>query len=132
MELTGGCLCGGVRLRLSGEVRAPLVCHCEDCRRWHGAAPAFVAVPRAGLMVEGEVSWYAAPGKPPRGFCPTCGSSLLWSAPERDTIGVVAGVVDQPTGLSVAGHIFTADRADYDPPPPRGLPTYPGPVCDGS
>lgn len=123
--LTGACLCGEVRLRLHGQVRAPLVCHCADCRRWHGAAPAFVSVPEAQLDVTGELAWHAIPGGPSRGFCPTCGSSLLWRAPERDTVSVAAGTLDQPTGLRVAGHIHAAARADYDPEPT-------GPVAPGA
>ena len=33
---TGGCLCGAVRYQVHGPLRDVLICHCVECRRWHG------------------------------------------------------------------------------------------------
>jgi hypothetical protein len=58
-----------------------------------------------------------------RGFCGQCGSSLFWDAPDRDTISIAAGTLDQPTGLKTIRQIYTADAADYyevDPDLERG------------
>jgi hypothetical protein len=47
-----------------------------------------------------------------RAFCPTCGSYLFWE--EHDgLVYISAGSLDGPTGLSMDGHIFYADRGDY-------------------
>ena len=39
--------------------------------------------------------------------------SLFWDAPDRDTISIAAGTLDQPTGLKTIRQIYTADAADY-------------------
>jgi hypothetical protein len=49
-----------------------------------------------------------------RGFCAECGSSLFWRAPARPTISVAAGALDGTTGLATEGHIYEAQRADWE------------------
>ena len=46
-------------------------------------------------------------------ICRKCGSSLFFDSEQRPTIGIAAGTVDQPSGLELVVHIFTADAADY-------------------
>lgn len=116
----GQCLCGAVQVEVAGPLRPPVICHCIDCRRWHGTAPAYVAATMAQITVTGEVVWYERPDWPCRGFCRVCGSTMFWDAPERDGWSIVAGIFDQPLGLAVVGEIFTEDRADYDSPPNPG------------
>ena len=36
-DVTGGCLCGQVRLTARGAPDRVAVCHCLDCRKHHGA-----------------------------------------------------------------------------------------------
>lgn len=59
-----------------------------------------------------------------RGFCGECGSSLFWDPPRRDTISIVAGTLDQPTGLRIAAHWFVSHAADYETVPDDGLPRH--------
>ena len=35
--ITGGCLCGKVRITASGQPDRVGLCHCLDCRKHHGA-----------------------------------------------------------------------------------------------
>lgn len=122
---SGGCLCGSVRYVVRGTLRDAIVCHCDDCRRWHGTSPAMVAAPRGSLEITADdLAWFEAEGKPRRGFCRRCGASLFWDAPERPTISIAAGTLDEPGAVSVKAHIFTAHRPDYEPPPAEGLPSY--------
>ena len=37
----GGCLCGRVRYTVRGPLRGILLCHCGQCRRWHGHLGAY-------------------------------------------------------------------------------------------
>jgi hypothetical protein len=126
---TGRCLCGAVRYEVRGPLRDVLICHCEECRRWHGHASAFTAARREDLAVDDEraVRWVDSPASDAqarRGFCGECGSSLFWDAPGRETISIAAGTLEGDTGLRVAGHIYVSDRADYYELPDDGLPRH--------
>jgi hypothetical protein len=118
---TGRCLCGAVRYAIEGPMREVLVCHCGECRRWHGGPGAYTAVPRDALAVTGErdLRWVRSPESvthASRAFCARCGSSLFWRAPGRDTVSITAGSLDEPTGLRVAGHIHADPPGDWEEP----------------
>jgi hypothetical protein len=126
---TGRCLCGAVRYEVRGPLRDVLICHCEECRRWHGHIAAFSAARREDLAVGDEraLRWIDSPcsdADARRGFCGECGSSLFWDAPGRDTISIAAGTLDDDHGLRVAGHIYVSQRAGYDDLPDDGLPRH--------
>jgi hypothetical protein len=115
---TGGCLCGALRYEVRGALRDVLLCHCRECRRWHGHVAAFTAAARddVHLVEDGGLRWFAdAPSetRARRGFCARCGASVLWEAPDRETIGIAAGSLDSPTGLSTTGHIYVSEAGDY-------------------
>lgn len=126
MSASGACLCGGVRYEVRGQLRDVLICHCEECRRWHGHFSAFTAVAREDLeLVEAApLRWVDSPNSEAdarRGFCGDCGSSLFWDAPRRETISIAAGTLDQPSGLRSAGHWYVSQAADYYELPDDGL-----------
>jgi hypothetical protein len=115
----GGCLCGAVRYVAYGPLRDVLVCHCVDCLRFHGGPGYYTSVAKADLelVVERGLHWRATPtsdAEAERGFCAACGSSLFWRAPARATISVTAGTLDGPTGIHTSGHIYDAQRADWE------------------
>jgi hypothetical protein len=124
-EHLGGCLCGAVRYRVAGPLRAVIVCHCGVCRRTHGAPAAYTACPRdrLELLADQPLRWHEDDGAR-RGFCATCGSRLFWDRGGA-TISIAAGSIDEPTGLRTSHHIYTASAGDwYEPPPghPDGTP----------
>ena len=116
-ELSGGCLCGGVRYRISGPCRDIIVCHCENCRRTHGHQAAYTRVFQADLEFEQQRSlqWYhdSSPDTY-RGFCNRCGASLFWDArDDQGKISVAAGSLDTTGDLKTVGHIFVAEAGEY-------------------
>lgn len=124
--VTGRCMCGAVRYEVRGRLRDAVICHCVACRRWHGSSPSMVAASRELVSVTGdELVWYAAEGKPRRGFCSRCGSSLFWDAPERPSLTIAAGTMDHPSGVRQKGHIFVAHAGDYGLLAEDGLPHHP-------
>jgi hypothetical protein len=112
---SGGCLCGGVRYRVSGALRPIVACHCTQCRRTTGHFMAATAARRTDFEIvqERELKWYESSSLARRGFCGRCGSTLFWEAAGRDYISIAAGSLDDSSGLSIAHHIFVADKGDY-------------------
>ncbi len=127
--VTGRCLCGGVRYEVRGPLRGVLICHCEECRRWHGHVCATTAARKEDLVLleQGGLRWVRSPRSDAgarRGFCADCGSSLFWDPPRRATISISAGSLDRPTGLGVSGHWYVAQAGDYYELPQDGLPRH--------
>ncbi|MEJ7742051.1 MAG: GFA family protein [Nocardioidaceae bacterium] len=127
VRAAGGCLCGKVRYVVRGPLRDVLICHCLDCRRWHGHAAAMTSARRGDVTVSApeSVGWFTAEGdgpRPRRGFCSECGASLFWDDPGRLTIGIAAGTLDVPTRLRSMGHVYVSQASDYELLVDDGLP----------
>ncbi len=108
-------------------MREVFVCHCEECRRWHGHVAACTAVGRGDLRLvsDATLSWIKSPQSDSgarRGFCRNCGSSLFWADPHRSTISIAAGTLDQPTGLHIGAHWYVGSAGDYYDIPDDHLP----------
>jgi hypothetical protein len=126
---TGRCLCGAVRYRVDGPLRDVLICHCQECRRWHGHVSACTAARREDLVLldAAGLRWIDSPrsdARARRGFCARCGSSLFWDAPDRPTVSVAAGTLDESAGLHVIAHWYVSQAGDYYELPDDGLPRH--------
>jgi hypothetical protein len=127
----GRCLCGAVKYEVRGPLRDILICHCEECRRWHGHVSAYTAARKEDLALLdcSELRWIESPRSDAgarRGFCGKCGSSLFWDPPRRETISIAAGTLDDPTGLRVASHWYVSQAGGYYELPADGLPQHDG------
>jgi hypothetical protein len=111
----GGCLCGAVRYEVRGKLRPVVMCHCTQCRRMTGHVMAATAARRADfrLVADGELSWYRSSATARRGFCARCGSTLFWEGVGRDYVSIAAGTLDDASGLTIACHIFVAEKGAY-------------------
>ncbi|MGF1609653.1 MAG: GFA family protein [Kiloniellales bacterium] len=111
----GGCLCGAVRYLVRGPLRPVVACHCSQCRRSSGHFVAATACRREHLEITGpdDLAWYRSSPGARRGFCQRCGSSLFWQSEGNPNTSIMAGTLDQPTGLTTAVHIFVEDAGDY-------------------
>jgi len=117
--LEGGCLCVGVRYRISGEILTFQYCHCSRCRKFTGSAHAANLFTGPGdlewLAGADSVGTYMLDAQPsfPTAFCQTCGSSL----PSMSSTGkywvVPAGTLDQDPGIKPARSIFWGSRAAW-------------------
>lgn len=71
--IMGGCACGKVRFEAKGEPDRVGICHCLDCRKYHGALFYAAAIyPNKQVRTTGEAQMYED-----RYFCPTCGSRVF-------------------------------------------------------
>ena len=111
-EVTGGCLCGAVKMVATGEPYRVGLCHCMDCRKHHGALFDVSAIfPEAAVTVTGEVSEYRG-----RFFCPRCGSPVY--ARSGDEIELNVGSLDAPDQFVPTYELWTIRREAW-------LPTFP-------
>lgn len=112
---TGHCLCGAIHLTIAGPMRDISVCHCGQCRRWHGNPPSYSKAKWADITLAGRehLRWYQSSPEARRGFCRLCGSSLFWERTGSDAVSITAGILEAPTGLRERHHIFVADKGDY-------------------
>lgn len=108
-KISGGCLCGKVRLVASGKPYRVGLCHCLDCRKHHGTLfHASAVYPQNAVTVEGEVRDYQG-----RYFCPTCGSSVFGHS--GDEIEVNIGSLDAPDQLKPTYELWTIRREGWLP-----------------
>jgi hypothetical protein len=115
VRATGGCLCGAVRYEVSGPMRPVLACHCEQCRRTSGNFVASTAVRHGNfrLVKSDGLRWYRSSPEARRGFCGVCGGNLFWEPEDKRHFSIMAGTLDRPTGLEMAGHLFAEAADDY-------------------
>ena len=109
---TGGCLCGDVRIVATGRPYRVGVCHCLDCRKFHGALfHASAVFPEGAVAVEGETRDYAG-----RHFCPRCGSSVFSRTGDETEVNL--GSLDAPDQLRPTYELWTVRREAWLPPFP--------------
>ena len=111
----GGCLCGGVRYSIAGEMTPALACHCSQCARTSGNFAAMTSCRHEDLVLTADdtLGWFASSPGTERGFCTRCGGNLFWKRAGDAEVFVTAGTLDRPTGVRLAEHIFVASKSDY-------------------
>ncbi|MBC3271286.1 GFA family protein [Pseudomonas sp. SWRI81] len=106
---TGGCLCGDVRFQASGQPYRVGLCHCLDCRKFHGALfHASAIFPEGAVTIRGATGEYAG-----RHFCPRCGSSVFNRT--ADEIEINLGALDAPDQLQPTYESWTVRRESWLP-----------------
>ncbi len=111
-RVSGGCLCGAVRIVAVGQPYRVGLCHCLDCRKHHGTLfHASAIFPADAVTIAGETSGHAG-----RHFCPTCGSSLFGRS--GDEIEVYIGALDEPDRFTPTYESWTVRREAWLPPFP--------------
>lgn len=118
-DVTGGCLCGAVRIRARGRPYRVGLCHCLDCRKHHGALfHASAIFPETAVTVTGTTHSFRG-----RHFCPACGSPVFGHS--GDEIEVNLGALDEPDRFRPTYELWTVRREGWLPAVP-GLRAYPG------
>jgi hypothetical protein len=100
MDVTGGCLCGAVRYRITAAPILTRVCWCRVCQYLAaGNATVNTCFPSNAITIEGPLADYqriADSGNVMhRRFCPTCGTQMFSEAEARPhLIFVRSGTLD--------------------------------------
>jgi len=131
MNVTGSCLCGSVRYRVSGAAVRFYHCHCRRCRKATGTGHAsnLLVTPLASLTwLAGEelLRRYKVPEAERfyNCFCSQCGSPLPRAVPELDGVVLPAGTLDAEPPMQPHARIFWDSRAEWSCRG-DGIPTYP-------
>ena len=117
MVRTGRCLCGRIRYEITGELPPLVNCHCQFCRRAHGAAFATVCwLPSSAfrfLSGEEAVRRYARAGGF-RCFCEDCGTRLFNGLLTGDGfISLVVASLDEEPERGPIMHINLESKATW-------------------
>ena len=115
--LEGGCQCGAIRYKVSGDPVYVALCHCEDCRKSSGTPMShWSAFAENDVTVTvGEPRDYQSSENGTRSFCATCGTGLLYRNPAMlpGLIDIQASTLDDPSALPPQIHVQTADRVAW-------------------
>lgn len=99
-EVTGGCLCGALRYRISAQPLLTRVCWCRLCQYLAaGSGSVNVCFPSQALTLEGKLSDFRSVADSGnimhRSFCPVCGTQVLSASEARPHLVFVrAGTLD--------------------------------------
>jgi hypothetical protein len=116
LPLEGGCLCGGVRYRISAEPHHAGYCHCRMCQRSAGAPVVawLTMASDAFAWLKGEPVAYRSSQKAERLFCAACGTQLVFREfAEPDQLDVTLASLDDPESVRPSHHIWTASRIGW-------------------
>jgi hypothetical protein len=116
---SGSCLCGTVRVQVTGNIENIIHCHCSLCRKSSGTAFAtngFVQTKDLAIT-SGDSALKAFEYKPGkrRHFCSTCGSPI-YSSSDADTerVRVRIGIIDSDITERPISHNFVSSRANWE------------------
>ncbi|MCD4713498.1 MAG: GFA family protein [Clostridiales bacterium] len=119
MKYLGSCLCGEVTFEIEGNFDNFYLCHCERCRKDTGSAHA------ANLFSStAKLKWLSGQEKSKtfnfrseghiKSFCTICGSALPNIQMDGKLLVVPAGSIDSDIDIKPQGHIYYANKANWD------------------
>ena len=119
MKYLGSCLCGEVTFEIEGDFEKFYLCHCERCRKDTGSAHA------ANLFSStAKLRWLSGQEKVKtfnfrseghiKCFCTNCGSALPNIQMDGKLLVVPAGSIDSDIDIKPQGHIYYANKANWD------------------
>jgi hypothetical protein len=125
-SMTGGCLCGAIRYRVSQPIEKVIACHCTHCQRISGAACSHNAALQTSAVTftAGTPKRYVdtadSGNKLLRFFCEHCGSSLYSQREKMPEMMVLkVGTLDEPGDLKLLMNIWTRSARSWMPLDPE-------------
>ena len=115
---SGSCLCGNVTYRITGPIGQIENCHCQMCRKAHGAAFSTNGVVASAdfELTSGAdlITAYASSPQRLKCFCSRCGSQLFIRRLSNETnIVITLGTLDNYAGSGASRHVFVDSKAEW-------------------
>ncbi|WP_370981067.1 GFA family protein [Agaribacterium sp. ZY112] len=126
----GTCLCGKISYKVELLPNMVFNCHCQYCRKAHGAAYATMALANKESLTLADPSSLLTEHKNTlggfRAFCSACGSRLMNYGPEGTPyLSIVLASVDSPIDFTAVAHCNTESKASWCEPY-EGVASFPG------
>lgn len=114
----GSCLCGEIAFRLRAPGKRLAHCHCQDCRKFHGAAfSTFVEVAKSDIVWEKGahlLTTFVAENGSRRQFCRQCGSSVTFAGREQHlSIEISRALLEDSSGITPDAQLFCAQKVAW-------------------
>ena len=112
----GGCLCGSIRYRITGEPRSSSVCFCRSCRLASGAPSVgwFVVNTDQYTLLRGQPTTYQSSPPVTRSFCAKCGTPLAYQhTDDRNAIELTTCTLDDPQRFPPTREIWHSQRIPW-------------------
>ncbi len=115
----GSCLCGVIKLKISGKIQDIVHCHCSQCRKAQGSA--FATNGNVDIndvvFLSGEdnlTSYESTPGQT-KYFCKTCGSPIMSKTKSKPSqVRIRLGTLTSDIIERPMAHIFTKSKANWE------------------
>ncbi|MFA5123078.1 GFA family protein [Zavarzinia sp.] len=113
--LTGGCLCGACRYRITAPPISTSHCHCTLCRKASAAGyVTWSTVPLDAFTLEGPASEYAWSPRSLRQFCSRCGSQLTFRFLGLEgEIDFTCATLDEPERVAPTYHTWVSKKLPW-------------------
>ena len=130
-DIEGGCVCGAIRFRITGDTLGMGACYCRTCQYASGGGANYwvLAAKTAFSVTRGEVKVHASTAESGtamgRAFCADCGTPLYTvSGPLVPFYPVKVGALDDPSTFQPQMHVYMADAQPWHLTH-EGLPQFP-------
>ncbi len=114
--IPGSCLCGANRFQLIPPTEFCSHCHCQSCRKSHGAAlVTWTAVSEPQLQVmKADLGTYNSSPEVTWLFCRTCGSQLFYRHQKTPgKVYVTVASLDGPLDRAPDSHVSYEERVEW-------------------
>ena len=115
----GSCLCGAIKVELSGSIEDIIHCHCSLCRKNSGTAYAtngFINTSEFTVIdPQTKLGYFEfKPGKK-RHFCTVCASPIFSSNADKPSkLRIRLGLLDSDIVERPISHNFVSSKANWD------------------
>ena len=113
-SITGGCLCGAIRYRVSQPIEIISACHCVHCQKASGTGASHNAIVAASAVTftSGTPKTYQDTAESGntllRHFCGGCGSPIYSQREKMPEMMVLkVGTLDDSSGMKLTTNIWT-------------------------
>ena len=116
--IKGSCFCGLVKFSIEPPTHSCFHCHCESCRKSHGAPfVTWASVPYSKLKInegEGIVKAYESSLNIFWGFCSNCGTSLYQRTHRTpEMVYVSVATLTDPLDCKPDAHMCFSEHVDW-------------------